>query len=256
MPSSATVNNDFYHDLGERWFEDDGHAIAILRAEGHYKTDYTRGVLARVGLAVTPGTPGPRVLDVACGGGLVSLPLAGDGYRVRGVDLAEDALAVARRRVPVGADATFEVADAAALPDADASVDAVLLLDVLEHVESVPALLAEAARVVRPGGVVVFNTFNRTPVSAVVAVHAMRLVAPDTPANLHVARYFVPPESLRASARYAGLRVDEVHGMRPALGLPFWRSLARRRVDPGFRFTRTRSLALGYIGYAVKEDAE
>ncbi len=253
MAHPATVNNAFYDDLGDRWFEDDGHAIAILRAEGLYKTDYVRRVLAQAGIRPgRDGHPAAHVVDVACGGGLVSLPLAADGFRVTGIDAAEGALDVARRRVPPGADATFAAADVAALPLEDASADAVLLLDVLEHIESVPAALAEAARVLRPGGLVVFNTFNRTPVSAVVAVHALRLVAPDSPADLHVARYFVPPESLRASARYAGLRVDALVGMRPALGLPFWRSLARRRVDAGFRFTTTRSLALGYIGTATR----
>ncbi len=245
---AQTVNNDFYDGLGERWFEDDGHAVALLRAEGHFKTDYTRRVLAATGVP-----EGGRVLDVACGAGLVSLPLAEAGYSVRGVDLAAGALDVARRRVPPGVDATFEVADAAHLPDADASADAVLLLDVLEHVESVPALLAEAARVVKPGGPVLFNTFNRTPLATLVAVHGFRFVTQDAPDHVHVARYFVPPESLRASARYVGLRVDELMGLRPRLGAPFWRSVARRRVDPGFRFTPTRSTAVGYIGYAIRE---
>ncbi len=250
---SQTVNNAFYDDLGERWFEDDGHAIAILRAEGLYKTDYVRRKLEQAGIVpARDGQPGAHVVDVACGGGLVALPLAADGFRVTGIDLAEGALEVARQRVPPGSDATFAAADVAALPLPDASADAVLLLDLLEHIESVPAALAEAARVLRPGGLVVFNTFNRTPVSAVVAVHGLQLVTRDSPADLHVARYFVPPESLRASARYAGLRVDEIVGMRPALNGPFWRSLARRRVHPGFRFTATRSLALGYIGTATR----
>lgn len=252
---SKTVNNAFYDDLGEQWFEGDGHAIAVLRAEGLYKTEYVRRALARSGIAPSrDGQPGAHVVDVACGGGLVSLPLAADGYRVTGIDFAEGALDVARRRVPPGADATFIAADVAALPLADASADAVLLLDVLEHIESVPAALAEAARVLRPGGIAVFNTFNRTPVSALIAVHGLRFVTRDAPADLHVARYFVPPESLRASARYAGLRVDEIIGMRPQLNAPFWRSLARRRVHPGFRFTTTRSLALGYIGTATRVD--
>ena len=248
MPHSPSINNAFYDDLGERWFEDDGHAIALLRAEGHAKTAYALEVFERLGIA-----SGAHVLDVACGAGLVSLPLAAAGFTVHGVDLAEGALGVARARVPEGSAATFAVADATALPDADARYDAVLLFDMLEHVESVPAVLAEAARVVKPGGPVLFNTFNRTPLATLVAVHGFKVVTRDAPAHVHLSRYFVPPSSLRASARYAGLRVAETRGLRPRLDGAFWRSVARRSVDPGFRFTTTSSEAIGYIGYAVRE---
>ena len=248
MPA-ATVNNAFYEDLGDRWFEDDGHAIALLRAEGYLKVAYVREVFDRLRISETDAA---RVLDVACGGGLTALPLADAGYRVDGVDLSEGALAAARRRVPDALPATFRVGDALALDAEDGTYDAALLLDVLEHVEEPARAIAEAARVLRPGGALVFNTFNQTPLSWLVAVHGFKAVVRDVPEDIHVWRLFIPPETLRGYAEAAGLEVTEIRGVRPRLDRPFWRSVRRRRVDPGFRFTYTGSQAVGYIGVAVK----
>src|SRR5688572_3551989 len=120
------VNNAFYTELGDRWFEGDEHAVAVLCADGRVKIGFILVALRRVGIA-----PGARVLDVACGAGLVAFPLAEAGYRVKGVDLAEGAIATARRRTPPGVDAAFAVADAYATGEPDGAYDAVLLLDML-----------------------------------------------------------------------------------------------------------------------------
>ncbi len=247
------VNNAFYDTLGDLWFEDDGHAIALLRAEGILKTAYVREVLDREGVgAVMGGREHGRILDAACGGGLVAHPLAAAGFSVLGVDLAPGAVEAARGRTPPGADATFVVGDATALPAEDGAFDAVLLLDMLEHVESTPDVLAEAARVVRPGGVVLFTTFNQTPLAWLFAIHGFKFVVRDAPEHIHVYSLFQSPETLAERCAAAGLAVREVRGVRPRMGRPFWMSIARRRVHTGFRFTFTGSTAIGYFGYAVK----
>ena len=242
-----TVNNDFYHDLGARWFEDDTHAIALLRREAALKVRYTLDVLSRLGM----GTDA-RVLDVACGAGLVALPLAEHGVAVHGIDASAGAIAEAQRRSPPGAPATFAVGDAYALDAADGSADAVLLLDMLEHVERPADVLAEAARVVRPGGAVLFHTFNRTPAAWALAIHGFRVVTRDAPDHIHVYRLFVRPDELRAMAADAGLDVAEVRGVHPAFDGALWRSVLRRRVDPAFRFEIGGPPWVGYIGYAVR----
>ena len=244
----ARVNNDFYDDLGERWFEGDDHAISLLRREGLLKTAYALRQLRQHGIE-----PGASVLDVACGAGLISIPLARAGYHVEGVDLAEGALAVARERVPEGTTATFRTANALDLDVPDASVDAVLLLDMLEHVDRPDRAIAEAARVVRPGGLVLFSTFNQTPLAWLVAVHGFRFVVRDAPKHIHVWDLFIPPDTLRGYATDAGLAVDEIRGMRPVVNAGLVRSVLRRRLDPDFQFTLSNGLAVGYIGAAVRE---
>ena len=241
------VNNAFYADLGDRWFEGDEHAVALLRAEARIKVRYTLAVLERLGIG-----PGARVLDVACGAGLVAFPVAERGYRVRGLDLAQGAIATARRRTPEGLDATFAVADAYATGEPAGAYDAVLLLDMLEHVERPGDVLREAARVVRPGGAVVFHTFNRTPEAWLLAIHGMKVVARDTPEHVHVYGLFIRPSELRAMAAEAGLDVRDVRGVRPVVDRAFWWSVLHRRVHPDFGFTFTRAPRVGYAGYAVK----
>lgn len=246
MTTPPSVNNAFYDTLGDRWFDDDSHPVALLRAENALKLDYLLGALARHGVR-----PGARVLDVGCGAGLLALPLAERGYRVEGVDASAGSLDVARRRVSAGTEATFRVGDATALDAPGDAYDAVLLLDVLDHLERPDLALAEAARVVRPGGLVAFSTFNRTPASWLLAVHGFRFVVRDVPDRVHVWRLFVPPTELAATCDGLGLTVREIVGTRPRFGLGFWRALARRRIGPDFRFTLTRSLAVGYVGVAL-----
>lgn len=241
------VNNAFYDHLGDTWFEGDDHPIALLRAESRVKIDYTLDVTTSLGLG-----PGARLLDVACGAGLVSFPLAEAGYVVEGVDLAEGAIAEALARTPAELPVSFRVGDAYALDAEDASFDAVLLLDMLEHVERPADVLAEAARVVRPGGAVVFHTFNRTPLAWLLAIHGFKVVTPGGPPHIHVYDLFIPPRDLRRDAEAVGLEVREIRGVHPIVNWAFWRSVWRRRVDPGFSFEIGGPPWIGYIGYAVR----
>ena len=247
------INNAFYSDLGDRWFEGDDHAIALLRAESVIKIDYVRGVFEKVGIE-----PGARVFDVACGAGLVALPLAEAGFRVHGIDLAEGAIETAQARVLTGTDASFAIADAYDTGEPDAHYDAVLLLDMLEHVERPADVLLEAARVVRTGGAVIFHTFNRTLAAKLLAIHGMKIVARDTPEHVHVYDLFITPTELKWMAGKAGLAVREIQGVRPVVNRALWWSVFHRRIHPDFAFSKTRSQAVGYLGYAVKgfENAE
>ena len=239
------VNNDFYSGLGDRWFEGDDHAIALLRRESVAKVDYALETLAAARIG-----PGARVLDVGCGAGLVSLPLAEAGYHVDGIDLAEGAIVTAQQHTPHGAPAHFATGDAYALESDADRYDAVLALDFLEHVDRPEDALAEMARVLKPGGLLLYHTFNRTPAAAALAIYGMKLVTRDCPDHLHVYRLFIKPAELRAMLAGLGFEDATFVGLRPALDGALFRSALHRRVDPDFSFVRTRSLAVGYLGHA------
>ena len=150
----------------------------------------------------------------------------------------------------------YELGDALALPHADASFDAACAMDFLEHVEEPAAVVKEMARVLRPGGLWFFHTFNRTRRADWIAIRAMARFVANVPEDLHVLRLFVKPEELRAAATIAGLTVDELFGTRPALDPRGLAHLARiaftGRVSPSFRFVRTNSLAMGYLGCGTR----
>jgi 2-polyprenyl-6-hydroxyphenyl methylase/3-demethylubiquinone-9 3-methyltransferase len=241
------VNNEFYDELGERWHQGDVHAIALLRAETPTRLAYIRETLAREGVK-----PGARILDVGCGGGLIANPLAADGCRVVGVDRSASSLDAARTHVPAGADARYAVADALKLPEPDASFDAVLMMDLLEHLDEPARAVVEAARVLKPGGLLFFHTFNRTPESWLLAVKGIGFVTREGPANVHSYSMFVTPAELEAAGRACGLAPRDLRGIRPVLGRTFLLSLLRRRVHPDFSFTLTRSTRVGYVGCFIK----
>ena len=247
---SRQVNNDFYDDLGDRWHNDDRHAIALLRAESAVRTEYVAERTRR----------GDRIADIGAGAGFLALPLHANGREVTMLDFSLGSLRAARRSADDGLADTEPggpaavQGDAFALPFADGAFDVALLMDVLEHVERPADMIRGAARLLPPGGRLFFHTFNRTLRARLLAVHGMQLLMPECPDDLHLYSYFITPDELTSFCADAGLDVREITGLRPRLFT--WaalRSLLTRRLDPGFSFTLTNSTAVGYLGYAEKK---
>jgi len=247
--SKAAVNNSFYDTLGTRWYEDDAHAIALLRVESRQKLKYVREIFASSNVSMKA-----RILDIGCGAGFVSNPLAREGYSVKGIDLSASSVEVAREHAPPGANITYEAQNAYSLQEADASYDVVLMLDFLEHVDEPDRAVREAARVLKPGGLLLFHTFNRTPISNLLAVHGIRFVTKDCPSHVHVYSLFLKPKELQTIGESSGLSIAGWRGIRPKIDFAFFSSLWRRRIHPDFGFTFSSSLGVGYLGYFSKAD--
>ena len=238
------VDNTIYRRLGDRWYDADDDPVALLRAEARHKNPW---IAAR--LADAFGGRPCRLLDLGCGAGFLANDLAARGNQVVGLDASPDALEVARAHAdPVRAPVYVE-GDAMSLPWPDGEFDAVCAMDFLEHVEHPHRVIAEAARVLTPGGRFFFHTFNRTWLAWLVVIRGVRWFVRNTPRDLHVLRLFVKPSELQAMCRAVGLEVVELHGTRPRFDGALARMIATGRVrDVSFRFSR--SLALGYAGVA------
>jgi 2-polyprenyl-6-hydroxyphenyl methylase/3-demethylubiquinone-9 3-methyltransferase len=242
---NGEVNNAWYDSLDQQWYEAQDNPVALLRAEASHRNPWIAEIL---------GAAPRTVLDVGCGGGFLANYLAARGHRVTGIDTSAEALEVARRFDRTHA-VDYRVGDACALDFPDASFDVVCAMDLIEHVTEPERLVAEAGRVLRPGGLFFFHTFNRTWQAHLIVIKGVEWFVKNTPKDLHVIELFRSPEEVAAMCRRAALEPVEVHGSRPRFRWPLWRMLATGKVGDDFRFTFTRSTKLGYTGYARKRAA-
>jgi 2-polyprenyl-6-hydroxyphenyl methylase/3-demethylubiquinone-9 3-methyltransferase len=158
---------------------------------------------------------GMRVLDVGCGGGILSEALAQRGAKVSGIDMGEAPLAVARLHLlESGLDIEYRHVEAAELAtERPGHYDIVACLEVLEHVPDPAALVAACAALVRPGGDVYFATINRNPRSWLFAIVGAERVLKLLPKGTHDYARFIRPAELSAWCRHAGLATLEIAGM-------------------------------------------
>ena len=158
---------------------------------------------------------GKRVLDVGCGGGILTEAMAQRGARVTGIDLSDKALRIAglhlqESRLSVTYEKT-SVEDFAARHAGE--FDVVTCMELLEHVPEPAAMVAACARLVRAGGQAFFSTINRNPRSYLFAVIGAEYLLRLLPRGTHDYLRFVKPSELARWSRASGLRPDELVGM-------------------------------------------
>jgi len=246
MPKKNEVNNECYHDLNERWYTAQDDPVALLRAEAKLHVPWIQEVL------LSHGKENSRLLDMGCGGGFLTNKLIHMGHEVTGIDLSEESLLIAKKYDTTGKVAYLQ-ADAMKTEFPDNSFDVVLAMDLLEHVEDVPAVIKEASRVLKPGGLFFFHTFNRNILSHLIIIKCVEWFVKNTPKNLHVPHMFIKPKEIKSFCLQAGLSTKIMQGQRPKFTLPSLLNLLfKNKVHPNFEFKFSPSLLLSYSGMAQK----
>jgi len=158
---------------------------------------------------------GARVVDVGCGGGILSEALAASGAEVTGLDVASRALAVARLHLhESGLEVRYLESTAEAFAEQEpASADVVTCMEMLEHVPEPQAVIEAIARMLKPGGHAFFSTLNRTPMAFALAIVGAEHLARLLPVGTHRYDRFIRPSELAAGLRKAGLQMRSCKGL-------------------------------------------
>lgn len=208
-PPSGNVDQaelDKFSALASRWWDPESefkplHAINPLRLD--WIQQHT-GPLA-----------GKRVVDVGCGGGILSESMARAGATVTGIDLAEKSLKIARLHgLESGVQVDYRTVSAEQLAAEQAGqFDVVTCMEMLEHVPDPASIIQACSQLAKPGGWVFFSTLNRNPKSFLFAIVGAEYLLRLLPRGTHSYEHFIKPSELAASARRAGLQVADLGGM-------------------------------------------
>ena len=206
-----------YRALAEMWWQQDG-KLWPLHVLNTLRTDYIRDQLCRsLGRDATADEPlaGLRMLDIGCGGGLLSEAMARLGADVLGVDVVDSNIAVARLHArEQGLAIDYELNSAEALADRGEQFDVVLNMEVVEHVADLPAFMRSVNRMVRPGGHTFVSTISRNPISFIVAILGAEYVFNILPKGTHQWKRFVTPTETRDLLAEDDLTVIERTGVK------------------------------------------
>jgi len=230
------MRNDLtiYNTVADRWWSDDIRWVRTLK-------NLVPGRLAWFDRHMD--WQGRDVLDLGCAGGFMAEALAQRGAHVTGIDPAADAIDAARAHArESGLRIGYDVGVGEALPYESASFDAVVCVDVLEHVADLAKVLSEVVRTLRPGGLFLFDTINRTPLARLATITVAEDVLRLLPRGTHDPAMFIRPTELRAAMRRAGLVPGAITGLGPR-GL-------NKRLD--FVFGPLPLTAILYMGIAQK----
>ncbi len=253
------VDNQLYDEMAGSWWDESG-LLHILRALNPGRFGYMRRVLEEFGI----DPRGKATLDVGCGGGLLAEEFARLGCDVTGIDPSEQSLETARAHAhAAGLAIEYRQAAGEQIPFPDGTFDIVYCCDVLEHVRDLRQVVAEISRVLKPGGIFLYDTINRTLKSKLVMIKLFQEWnwTSFMPPDLHDWRIFIKPDELISVMAANGLQSRGLTGLAPAANplrtIRLLRARKRGKISYfeaaqriGLRETRDKSVS--YMGYALK----
>ena len=220
-----------------RWWDDTGPFAPLHRLNPARLSYIKTQICSHFGRDVNDfnALKGLKALDVGCGGGLVCEPMARMGAAVTGIDADDQAIEVAKAHAKAGGlEITYKAMTTDQLmvssrrkpgsgkdkqPDSGlrrndrGDYDIVLALEIIEHVSDIQSFVNSCAALIKPGGLIIFSTLNRTPKSFALGIVAAEYILRWVPRGTHNWKKFVRPSELSRAARNAGLSPDNINGL-------------------------------------------
>ena len=223
---SASISADeaaFFGKLAADWWNPTGTSAMLHKVTPLRSALIRDAALARFGGDARSRTPlaGRTALDVGCGAGLMTEPLARMGATVTGIDAAPENVTAARAHAATsGLTIAYQAISVEEMAASGACFDLVTCLEVVEHVADRASFFSGLAALVAPGGLLVISTPNRTPASWAVLIGGAEMLLRTIPRGAHDWSRFMTPDELGAALGEAGLVVTETQGMswRPGKG--------------------------------------
>ena len=255
------INNSVYETNGNTWWQPDSLFYLMKVLFNPVRVNYSRTILFDH-LKIIPNEK--YALEVGCGGGVLSEEISKMGFYTTGIDPSEESINTARQHCALsGLNINYIQCYGESLPFKDNQFDIVFCCDVLEHVRNLSKVISEISRVLIPGGVFIYDTFNRTLISKLTAIKILQ----DwkrwaiMPKDLHVWKMFIRPAEIKFLLNKNQLEWKEHCGIRPTDSIPkvlcYLRKRAKgklsyREFGTKFQLTISNKTDIMYMGYAIK----
>lgn len=255
------INNEVYKADGDIWWKPDTILHLLKTSVNPWRVGYAKDIIKRSG--IDPN--GKTALEVGSGGGILTEEIAKMGFTVTGIDPADQSVLTASNHAKAsGLDIKYEKGVGEHLPYIDASFDFVFCCDVLEHVQDLPKVISEISRVLKPGGVFIYDTVNRTFISKMVAIKIWQEWKrwAFMPPNIHVWEMFIKPGDMKTLLQKSGFEWKEHTGSSPNVSIPKMLGYLRKRakgewtyedLGKNFWLVESKDKNILYAGYAVKK---
>lgn len=255
------INNRIYDELAQTWWDENEFLHLLKVMVNPWRVPYFKHALRK---HYGQDLSRVRLLDIGCGGGVLTEEFASLGCRVTGIDISPESIAVARAHAEIsGLSIDYRVGSGTNLPFDNESFDAVSCCDVLEHIGDWKQVIAEVARVLMSRGLFFFDTINRTMKSRVTFIYGLQEfpLTALMPADTHVWQMFIKPNEISAALREKGMQVEDMQGGKIAKNplATLWdiRQQKQGRITFAELGRRLKleldgDLSLNYLGYAHK----